>query len=696
MKSRLLIPLIILLAACAREVPDVSLTSQDETPVRGGVLNVRFGTDLSAVLEQGVDGPATKSADLNAALESIGAVSVQRLFSADPRWEARHHREGLDRWYRVIYDPEAADPTKAVKAVSGLPGAEIVEAPHARRPLGSVPLPFNDPVALKYQWSFCNDGTLHSGFAKGADIDVVSVWRNYTAGSPDVIVAVIDGGIDTSHPDLGPVTIPAGEDGSKNFCETDFGGRNSKLIDPWVLYPYDHGTHVAGTIGAINNNGQYVCGIAGGSDGTGGVRLLSCQVFMYDTSTTSEEEPSEYYGDTADALVWACDKGAVIANNSWGYVYDDETQASRGKVDAADKTAIDYFIKYAGCDNDGAQLPDSPMKGGVVLFASGNEGWQYGWPAGYAPVIAVGAISGTGERAPYSNYGDWVDICAPGGYPESDWSEAIYSTMPMDSKYVWTWDGYRAEYDGMCGTSMACPHVSGVCALLASYFGGPGFTADDLAERLLDGVNTSFPTGSGGNIGKLVSAWGAFASGANHPPEVVGTPDPVLIDKSGSEIRMLPSDFITDPDGESLLWSVSVSDAAVSAEVDGKYIVLTGLECGYADVTVTGTDAAGESAAVSFTVLVRDSLYNSGNGVDNDPFDLYPVPVVDILHIRPDRDADFEVTITNSTGRVLMDQRMYAGPFNPATVDMTKCATGLYFARITISGSEYTYSFAKQ
>ena len=694
--------LLLALAGCARVVPETSPKQEKpavESPFVKGVLDVRFSPEFAAVLEQGVEGAVTKSPDLNSALESIGAVAVRRLFPYDEKWDVRHRREGLDRWYKVYYDPDSTDPTRATKALGALQGAEIVEAPRSRRLAASVPLPFNDPMALKYQWNYCNDGSLHSGFVSGADINVVPVWNRYTAGSPDVLVAVVDGGIDISHPDLGPVTVPAGEDGSKNFCETSYGSRSSSLIDPYTIYPYDHGTHVAGTIGAVNNNGKYVCGIAGGSDGTGGVRLLSCQVFMYDASTTASEDEDvlkEYYGDTAEALVWACDRGAVIANNSWGYVYDTESEAASGRIDSADKAAVDYFIKYAGCDNDGNQLDGSPMKGGVVVFAAGNEGMKYGAPANYEPIIAVGAIAANGKRASYSNYGDWVDICAPGGDAQSDWCETIYSTAPMDEQYVWTGGGYCTEYDGMQGTSMAAPHVSGVCALLASYFGGPGFTPADLKKKLFEGVNTSFPTGTGGNIGNLVSAWGAFTSGANRPPEVVKSPDPVLIDNLDVEMKMRPSDFITDPDGETLEWTVAVTSDILGAEVSEGYLVLTGVGCGYAEVTLTGTDAAGESAQVRFQVLVRDSSYNSANGVESDPFDLYPNPVVDLLHIRPDRVATFEVRITNSTGRTLLEQTMSGSAFNPPTVDMRACATGLYFAEITYDGRVYDYSFAKQ
>ena len=121
-------------------------------------------------------------------------------------------------------------------------------------------------------------------------------------------------------------------------------------------------------------------------------------------------------------------------------------------------------------DNSGNQLPNSMMKGGVVIFAAGNDGIENGAPANYAPVIAVGAISKDGTKASYSNYGSWCDIAAPG--------TDIVSTLP------------NGQYGNLTGTSMACPHVSGVAALVVSYCGGPGFTNDMLKEKLLKSANT--------------------------------------------------------------------------------------------------------------------------------------------------------------------------------------------------------------
>lgn len=510
----MLLPALIL--SCSRtapeSAPEPALTAESAIPPTiPGQLQILFSEELSDIVEPLSSDrsrgtvpleklASTKSAsDLSATLRSLGAFSLERVFPYDPVYEPRQRAEGMHRWYKLSYDPSSRELTKAVSDISSISGVESVQAPRSRRPL-EVHIPFNDPLALAYQWNYYNDGSLDKRFKLGADINVVPVWKLFTGGSPDVVVAVIDGGVDPSHPDLSPVLIPAGPEGSRNFCP----GPDYELI------PYDHGTHVAGTIGAVNNNGQYVCGVAGGLDGNGGVRLLSCGCFMFDPKSPDPSKPDDIEGDIAAAIVWACNHGALICNNSWGYVYEHASEAEEGEIDEVDRLAIDYFIKYAGCDNDGRQLPGSLMKGGLVVFAAGNDGWECGWPAQYEPVLAVGALGPDGDSASYSNYGSWVDICAPGGDYErfSKNIAAVCSTTPLNSKYVYP--GGRTGYDFFQGTSMACPHVSGVAALILSQFGGSGFTCDDLRQRLVQGADRSAISRTRRYVGPALDAYGSF------------------------------------------------------------------------------------------------------------------------------------------------------------------------------------------
>ena len=497
------IPLLVL-AACTR-IPDPAVNTTpdsvakiEQTPFVTGVISVKVSEEMAEALE--------KTGVIPPALAAAGISSAERVFPDAGEWEPRHRKAGLHKWYRMTID-EKAPVTKAVTDISDIPGVESAE-PVRKQKLTAY---FNDPMFAD-QWAIYNDGSLGSKFTPGCDVNAVPVWERFTAGSPNVIVAVLDQGVQFDHPDLAAITIPAGIDGSKSFI-TGHTGYN--------VHAGDHGTHCAGVIAAVNNNGVGICGIAGGSDGRGGVRILSCEMLRVDPT-----DPNKSLGGSSeDAMVWAADKGAVISSNSWGYVYDSETDAANGGIGMM-RESIEYFIKYAGCDADGNQRPDSPMKGGVVIFAAGNEGWQHAWPAEYEKVIAVGAVSSKRTRAYYSNFGPWVDICAPGG--DAQVGPLILSSIS------------GSRYGQMQGTSMACPQVSGVAALIASYFGGPGFTNDMLIERLLKGASSA-KAPSYSNIGPMVDAFGAFSYGGSTAP------DPVNSIQSGNVV----SNFIT------LTWKVT-------------------------------------------------------------------------------------------------------------------------------------------
>ena len=492
--NRIALPVLTLLAlmSCAKEEtleavveePAAEVSSFIDQSVVPGVAQVVFSDEMIALIEEDLlQGKlATRSMALNQALDELGITSIRRAFPDAGEFEPRHRKEGLHRCYIVEYS-ESVSATRASAELQSVPGIVRVESQRAVAPQG-----FNDP-SYSSQWGLSNLSY------PDYDINVVPVWNNYTTGDPGVIVAVVDYGIDQSHPDL------AGNCSSQNYSTIDGSG---------TVAAGRHGTHVAGIVAAVSNNGVGVCGVAGGDAAAGhkGTTLMSCEIFRDVTENGQKKTKS---GSSYSAITWAADHGAVICQNSWAYSYDsdgdgklsekEKQNALRGQVGYFDKRAIDYFIKYAGCDNSGNQLPDSPMKGGLVVFAAGNDNLANGAPANYEPVVAVAALASNGSKASYSNYGDFVDLAAPGS--------SIYSTLP------------GGTYGNMSGTSMACPHVSGVAALVVAACGGQGFTCDMLKEKLLKTRRSDIvPSGTGG----LVDAVAALNYGENFKP---GTADNV-------------------------------------------------------------------------------------------------------------------------------------------------------------------------
>lgn len=420
--------------------------------------------------------PATKAV-AGTDLSELEVTKMYRLFPHAGEYEERTRRDGLHKWYVIEYGKDMPK-TKAASAAIALEGVEHAEPAYQVKCNDTY---YNDS-RFKELWGIDNTSK------PSVDINVLPVWKEFTTGNEKVIVSVVDEGVDLTHEDLRPNIASSGH---FNYCND-----NASIVAG------DHGTHVAGVIAAVGNNGIGVAGVAGGNQAKGqkGVKIISSQGLNADGKG----------GNSLRALKEGADNGAVISQNSWGMNLDADND---GKISEAEKavardesqwqayrSAIDYFIKNAGCDNKGNQLPNSPMKGGIVIFAAGNDNIDVDIPSMYEKVIAVGSITKTGEKSSFSNYGDWVDICAPGS--------EIMSTIVNN------------QYGAMDGTSMACPYVSGVAALIVSYFGGQGFTNEMLWEKILGSTNKDVISPSY-RIGGLVDAYGAFMYGNDLAPDPV-------------------------------------------------------------------------------------------------------------------------------------------------------------------------------
>ncbi|MEY8593256.1 S8 family serine peptidase [Butyricimonas hominis] len=396
-------------------------------------------------------------------------VNIKRVFPPAGKFEERHKAFGLDLWYKIEV-PEGTRAQDVVDYFSVQDGVlEVAEERVIPEPM-PLPvtvsafgrgegerLPFNDPYLGK-QWHYDRTGSVET--ADNAHIGLFKGWE-VTGGNRDVIVAVLDVGGDYLHEDLKDniwinekeLNGVAGTDDDNNGYTDDIYGYNF-VAGSGTISREDHGTHVAGTIAAVNNNGIGVCGIAGGTGKGDGVRIMLNQVGTYMGGVTQNWEA------LANAFVYAADNGAVICQCSWAFPYSNSLL----------KQGIEYFTENAG------SREGSPMRGGMVVVASGNDGRHTDtYPASYEVCISVAAVTNQGKKATYSNYDESVDISAPGG-ERAPSESGIFSTL-ANNKY-----GY------MNGTSMACPHVSGIAALIVSAHAGKDFTAARLKEILLESV----------------------------------------------------------------------------------------------------------------------------------------------------------------------------------------------------------------
>jgi subtilisin family serine protease len=482
-----------------------------------GIVNVKFAPQAVNQLSSKLKTITAKSGrlrtgitTLDAVVQPYNAVTMQRVFPYDAKHEQQLQQHGLDLWYKIVIDPNA-DVKQVAAALSKLPEISVAQPilqkkmndGYTGKPAKIVDLSKlppavkadafpNDPY-FNQQWDLSNTGQ-HGGLI-GADINALKAW-GIEKGRPNVIVSVHDVGMDIKHEDLkANIWINETEAKGKPGVDDDLNGyvddingynyaKKSGTIDP-----DEHATHVAGTIAAISNNGIGISGIAGGTGKGDGVKIMTLKIL---------EGASE--DDIALSYIYAANNGAVISQNSWGY-------SSPGVDEQIIHEAIKYFVAEAG------RLPGSPMRGGVVIFAAGNSDDGGDWyPGYYEEVIAVSALSDKNTRAYYSNYGSWVDIAAPGGDQSISTEDGTLSTLPNN------------RYGYFQGTSMACPHVSGIAALIVSKFEGPGFTADKLKTQLLTAIRDvdTFNPDYAGKLGAgYADTWLALQSNKFSKPDQV-------------------------------------------------------------------------------------------------------------------------------------------------------------------------------
>ncbi len=665
----LILGAIFLFASCVNESDmDIVQTPSAEESYASGEILVKFSQEVASVLEEAgvVRSNLTRSGvgSVDEILDLVGGFEISRVFPVDPRHEERTVRDGLNCWYVVRFngdytaeevarrfsqlgEVQKTDVNRSIKRANTRKAMPLSKEAYEQMAASTRALQgsFNDALYGK-QWNIENDGAmaeLNGKAVAGADVQVVEAWSKST-GDSSVVVAVLDEGIYIEHPDLKSNIWNNPNEGNDYFADKDNNGfkgdkhgynfvnETGKIT--WDGY-YDsgHGTHVAGTIAAVNNNGIGVASIAGGDGSTGsGVKVMVCQIFSGNTSTGLL--------NVVRAMKYAADNGAVVMQCSWGYVSGAVHEYEWGEAGFAseeewiagspiEKEALDYFINNAGS-------PNGVMEGGIAIFAAGNESAPMaGFPGAAEYCVSVAATSADFTPATYTNYGPGTTISAPGGDQDYHYDYlnpitnkygdvgCILSTLPYHIS--------ESGYGYMEGTSMACPHVSGVVALGLSYATKlrKHFKAEDVRKMLCDAQNVTpiddymkgyknyyryvtdigvlqpmqMPLapfknemGSGQvNASKFLAAIGGEEAGAKmHFPN--------LVIKAEDTIAVNPSLYFVD--GENLTYIVTIEDTHIAThKAEGANLVFSGLRVGSTKATIKASN--GETQ--NFTITVRKS-----------------------------------------------------------------------------------------
>ena len=583
----------VLFSACSRSSENLLTGEQEEakTAYATKVVNNPEEADensLIVVLEESVAQTLAQGGTdeaLAALCEEVGAVSFERIFISDNELA---RSKGLHRWYLASFDgpknPQVmAQKFADLKAVSYVQFntkvyrnfvSEGTSYHYTPKGFGDFNVPFNDPL-LSDQWHYINncDLSVAETSRPGADVNVKDAWR-LCAGDPEIIVAICDEGVKYNHPDLidnmwvNKDEIPGnGIDDDNNGYVDDIHGWNflsttdyPKEISWGEAGDKGHGTHVAGTVAAVNNNGIGVGGVAGGSGKGDGVKMMSCQVFSGNSSATIAARAKAYeYAANNGACIIQCSFGLPGGNVTSDYVFE--------MAYNVEKAGLDYFINY--------RQAYSPVDRNFAIFATGNDGYHLaGYPAAHREVIGVSAFGPDYLPAVYTNYGPGTNISAPGGdetinmTAESD-RATILSTVPSDCS------AYDADYGYMQGTSMACPHVSGVVALGLSYAKklGKNYTYDEFLAMIYSSVNnidyyieTSKKKSNGIDF-DLTKYWQAMGTGAIDTwrlyMQIEGTP--TLVAKTGELSKLALNEYFGGAAANLTYLSVEISDEAREA-----------------------------------------------------------------------------------------------------------------------------------
>ena len=596
-------------ASCVKEMQEVNQLAPEQQTLMTKLVGGSQGELVPGKLLIKMDELSTKEISCGnfSTFNGIEGVKITPALPIQPKNAEIARKYGLHQWFAVEYDAQVKPEAMATR-FAGLRQVEAVQYDrYIERIVGGDPvaidlsamtksaapgdavppkdiIPFNDTY-FHHQWNLVNDGTVTEDAVEGADVGVKDAWR-LTAGDPSVVVAVFDCAVNSVHEDLmdalwknqAEIDGELGKDDDGNGYIDDKYGFNFvgcfKLNEGFVNDKLSgkpaadavkgnllnwtagsgHGTHVAGIIGATNNNGKGVSSIAGGTGNGDGVRLMTCQIFEGNKASSDAQ--------SAAAFIYAADNGACIAQCSYGtstIITEDDIYINGNGKDGNEKiagsplenAALKYFLDPANSNHES-------LEGNMAIFAAGNHSNPYSsYPGALPYVISVTAFGIDYLPAGYTNYGPGSKISAPGGQMSSseERAKAILSTGVNNSAQISPGvlkdNGVPdANYVYMQGTSMACPHVSGVVSLGLAYAKklGKKFTREQFTSMLLTSVNNIDQFCSGTKMygytsisldqykGKMgtgaVDAWKFLMAIEGTPTKIVKAGEKALVDLS--------------------------------------------------------------------------------------------------------------------------------------------------------------------
>lgn len=669
MKQRILY--LLLLVLCVAQfscVKEEIINEPTEQPFAQSELLVKFTPEVADMISEAEptrSGAVTRSGvvSVDEVMELINTYDIERVFPYDEKHEEQTRKSGLNQWYVVRFSgnytaEEVAQQFKALGEVQNIDFNRTIKRAYTGKatPLSQQSLErmtsrvtrasMNDPL-LPMQWHLINKGDMFTSgdvvkSVKDADVQCEKAWERST-GDESIIVAVLDEGVFVNHPDLKDnmwinedELYRSDKDNDGNGYTGDYHGYNfvhdTGLISWNDIYDTGHGSHVAGVIAAQNGNGIGVSSVAGGDANNAGVKIMTCQIFSGNRGSSGLA--------VARAIKYAADNGAVVLQCSWGYVsgraneYDwgeagFESQEEWERGAPLEKDALDYFTHNAGS-------PSGAIEGGVAVFASGNESAPMaGFPGASEDYVSVAATAADFTPAIYTNYSTGTTVSAPGGdqdyyfdYVDENHNYGeigcVLSTLPYNVS--------ESGYGYMEGTSMACPHVSGVVALGMSYAAQlrRHFKASEIQDML---IKTAVPidaymTGMKhyyryvADLGpqqpmqmKLSSYKGQMGSGqvsaAALLEAIAGAGEkmyfPNLYIAPKGEVAVAPARYFEN--GETLTYQITIADSSIASQQQkGEKVIFKGLKSGSTKASVKASN--GETH--DFTITVREGATDNG------------------------------------------------------------------------------------